>query len=145
MYGASWLLFLLRFRFRRRLEKTTTLSLLHLRPTVRTGALILLKIRTWTYPLGLYHHLPIKYLFLGFICYCHLVPIIILGQRLFDYIGMYITYNTIRTCLMLLLLVLFILWWRTLMMLRIVMLMAVSITYNRQLIIWLSTLQLLFS
>ena len=128
MYGASWLLFLLRFGFRRRLEKTTTFSLLHLRPTVRASALILLITRTWTYSLGLHHHLPIKYLFLGFICYCHLVPIIIFGQRLFDYIGMYITYDTIRTCLMLLLLVLFILWRRTLVMQRIVMLMAVSIT-----------------
>ena len=128
MYSASWLLFLLRFGFRRRLEKTTTFSLLHLRPTVGTSALILLITRPRTYPLGLYHHLPIEYLLLGFIRYCHFVPIIIFGQRLFDYIGMYITYNTIRTCLMLLLLVLFILWWCTLMMQRIIVLMAVSIT-----------------
>ena len=67
MNCTSWLFrFLLWFRIVRWLEKATTFPPLNLRPSTR-AALILLKARTWTNALCLDHHLPIEYLFIGFI------------------------------------------------------------------------------
>jgi len=66
MNGSSWFFFLLWSRFIWWLEKGTTFPPLDLRLSTR-ATLILFKAGTWTYALSLDHHLPIKYLFIGFI------------------------------------------------------------------------------